>query len=474
MQETFTTNANLAPSGQEQSSFVTSLTGSIAVAGTGPRVQLNGTAAVQGLLYTGQRQDNAVYPQVNLLGSVEAVERFFYVEAAVNVSQQYLSAFGPQPSGNIGATDNRYTSASVRLSPFIRGVLPGEMTYLLRNDSIWNNLGNTPDTAGFVGAYYNHWYGRLDSPIRTFGLSAELDTTYTKFTDETALTTELVRGYLYYQPDVQLRLFALGGYERNDYFTSESENAVYGGGAEWRPSERTAATGRWEQRFFGSSYLVAVDHRNPSWAFNINASRNVTTYAQQLLALPAGGNVAALVNAAFTTRIPDPAQRAAAVQEFLQANGLPATLQSPLNFYTQQVQRYDQQSATLVWFVGTRSALAFTAYNRKSEVISGGTGTALPPPFGQQNNNTQRGGAVTYSHRLTAFTSLNATVTRFNTIATAPFTGESTTNAAQVASVTRLSPKTDGFAGLTYTAFDSDVSTDYTVFTAFVGLNHRF
>jgi uncharacterized protein (PEP-CTERM system associated) len=476
VRETYTTNATLAPSGFERDSFVTTLTGGITVNGAGARTRLNGNVALQGVLYSGSglSENNQLFPQASLLGSIEAIENFFFVEGAVNVSQTYLSPFGAQPATNVGVTDNRYTSSSARVSPYIQGVLPGEISYLLRNDNIWSNLSNTPTNApGFVGSYVNRWIGRLASPIRTFGWSLDGNTTYTKFTDEQSLTNEIVRGLLHYQPDPQLRLDAIGGYEWNDYFITKSDNAVYGAGGEWRPTDRTLVAGNWQYRFFGSSYDALLTHRNPFTAFNINASRNITTFPQLLFALPAGGNVAGLVDAAFTTRIPDPVERAQAVEAFLAQTGLPATLQSPLNFYTQQVQLYEQQSATFTW-LGVRNSLAFTVYNRKNEVISGGSGQPLPPPFGQQNNNTQRGASLVFNHRLTPLTNLNALATRYDTTATAPFTGKSTTNTFLVGMGTRLSPKTDAATGLTYTTSDSNLFNDYDVFTAYVGLNHRF
>jgi len=472
--ETFTTNATLAPSGQEQSDWVTTISGAIGVNGTGARARLNGTVALQGILYATESQNNYLYPQVSLLGNIEAIEKFFYVDGAINVSQQYLSPFAPQPAGNIGATNNRYTSASYRVSPYIQGVFPGQVTYLLRNDNIWTNLSGTPtNQPGFVGAYYNAWTGRLDSPIRTFGWSIDVNTNYTKFTDESSLTSQIVRGIVHYQPDPQLRLDAIGGYEWNNYFVTKSENAVYGVGGEWKPTDRTVVVGDWQERFFGSSYLASLTHRNPYTALNINASRNTSSYPQQLFALPAGANLAALLDAAFMTRIPDPALREQAVQAFLNQTGLPAVLQSPLNFYTQQVSLYDQQSATFT-VLGIRNSLAFTIYNRKSEVISGGSGQPLPPPFGAQNNNTQRGASLVYSHRLTPLTNLNATATRYDTTATAPFTSKSTTDFFLVSVGTRLSPKTDLSTGLSYTIFDSNAFNDYNAFTAYVGLNHRF
>jgi uncharacterized protein (PEP-CTERM system associated) len=99
---------------------------------------------------------------------------------------------------------------------------------------------------------------------------------------------------------------------------------------------------------------------------------------------------------------------------------------------------------------------------------------ALPPQLGFGQNNTQRGGAIAYSHQLTSLTNLNASVSRYQTIATAPSNVKSVTNYFVVSAGTRLGPRTDGSMGLTYSDFESNVTNDYTAFTVFVGLNHRF
>jgi uncharacterized protein (PEP-CTERM system associated) len=478
VRETYTNNANLAPSGQAESSFVTTLGAGLGVAGNGARVQLNGFVGISGNYYVGDYSTNSssdnIFVNANLLGSVEAIEKFFFIEGAVNVSQSYLSPFAPTPASNIGVTNNRYTSVGFRLSPYIRGVFPGGTTYLLRSDSIWSNLGQVQNVPGSTSSFTQVWSGRLDSPIRTFGWSADASATRTSFSaQERNTSSEIVRGYLNWRPDPQVLVYAIGGYEWNNYYFSQSDNIVYGAGGEWRPTERTLVKGNWQERFFGSSYLAQVTHRNPFTAFDVNASRDISTYPQQLFAAPAGGDLAALVNATFITRIPDPVQRAQAVQQFIATSGLPATLVTPVNYYIQQVILYEQVSATFT-LLGVRNSTAFTVYNRKQEAISGGTGAALPPQLSFGQNNTQRGGAITFSHQLTPLTSLNATATRYQTIATAPFDGTSTTNYFLVSAATRLSPKTDGFTGLTYTDFSSDVTNDYNAFTAYVGLNHRF
>jgi uncharacterized protein (PEP-CTERM system associated) len=476
VRETYTNNANLAPSGQEEWSFVTDLTPRIGFNGLGARARLSGDVAVQLQQYLGERDDGNIYPQVNLLGSVEAVERFFFVEGAINISQRYLSPFAPQPQGNIGDTNNRYTSYAYRVSPYIQGTFAGEGSYLLRNDSIWSSLGSTPSgLSGYArSSFVNRWSGQVESPARrTFSLGAELDSTYTKFTDQPALTSDLVRGLLHWRPDPQVHLYAIGGYEENNYFLTDSSDIVYGGGGEWRPTERTEVAGRYEHRFFGDSYLASIVHRNPFSAINVNASRNISTYPQELFSLPAGGDVAALIDAAFTTRIPDPVQRAQAVQAFLGQTGLPAVLQSPLNYYTQQILLIQQANATFT-LLGVRNSLAFTVFYRKTEPIAGATGFVLPPEFAVQNNNSQTGGSIAYNHRLTQLTGLTATATHYETTATAPLTGDSTTNRFLVGVTSQLSPRTTGVTGLTYTNFDSNLTNDYDAFTAYVGLNHRF
>src|SRR5262245_4180350 len=172
--ETYTSNATLGASGSRTSSFVTSVTPSIAFNVIRARAQLTGSAAVGFQQYLGNYTAGYIYPQASVLGRIEAVERFFFIEGAISINQTYLSPFGPQPAGNIGVTNNRYTSYAYRLSPYIQGVFPGGVTYFVRNDNIWSNLsGTTSGTPGFAGSYVTQWLGRLDSPIRTFGWTLE-------------------------------------------------------------------------------------------------------------------------------------------------------------------------------------------------------------------------------------------------------------------------------------------------------------
>ena len=79
--ETYTSNVNYGSQGSNQGDFVTSVSGALHIDGVGPRARLNGTIAATGLLYAGQSEHNSIAPTVNLTGNVEAIEKFFYIDA---------------------------------------------------------------------------------------------------------------------------------------------------------------------------------------------------------------------------------------------------------------------------------------------------------------------------------------------------------------------------------------------------------
>lgn len=122
VQETLTNNVNLEPSPNARADLITEITPSVSISETGARTRLSGSVSLPTVLYarTGS-QNNSVYGQANLTGNVEAVEKFFFIDGAVSVSQQYFSPFGAQPVGLANATQNRYTAQSYSVSPYIQG-----------------------------------------------------------------------------------------------------------------------------------------------------------------------------------------------------------------------------------------------------------------------------------------------------------------------------------------------------------------
>ncbi|HQR12081.1 MAG TPA: TIGR03016 family PEP-CTERM system-associated outer membrane protein [Casimicrobiaceae bacterium] len=471
LQETLTDNVNLQPSGLAKADLVTEITPTLHITEKSSHTSLNGTVALQSLLYarTGA-ENNQIYPVANLVGDVDFFDRRFVVEGEVIASQQFFSPFGAQPINIANATQNRYTSVTYRVSPYFQGVTPGNLSYLLRNNSTWTNLSNTPIQTN--NSYTSEWVGRIESARVPLGWSADMDLTNVKFNNQAPQKTNLGRVSAHYDYNEQLHFRADVGYEDNQYPLSSSSGAIYGVGFEWRPSARTSANVNWEQRFFGSSYLVTFDHRTPLSTWNFSASRNITSYPQQLASLPAG-NVQGLLNQLFLSRIPDPAQRQTAIDSLIQSQGLPANLTSPVNLYSQQILLAENASAS-VGILGARNSVLISLYYLREQPINA-AGNVLPPILSNANNDTtQLGVGAIWTHNLTSTATMNLSINGSQSKLNAPLTGKTNTASIRLGVTQPISPRTTVFAGARYQVSRGDLAADYNEAAIFAGLNYAF
>lgn len=465
---TATDNARLAPKGQEESDVILQLTPGIGITGQGARLKVEAFYAPSAVVYAHTTGSNTIYNNLRANASLEAVEKFFFVDARASLSQQFLSPFGPRPDDLASTTPNRTEVRTYGVSPYFRGQVAGGTTYLVRSDFDWTD----PSGTAVRRSYYNRTTAQVENTVRAIGWALEYNRTNLQYPDSNSLTTQVGRARLIYRIDPQLTVYASGGYEDNNYALAESRSgAIYGGGLTWRPTERTNVVANYEERFFGSSYLASFEHRTRLTAWSLSASRNISTYPQLAFALPPG-NTAALLDAIFTARIPDPVARQAAVQQFINQTGLPAFLFGPQSFYTEQIflQQPIQGSFAIL---GARNTVTFSAFWTHSERITGG-GTPLPDAFALANEITQYGGAANWAWRATALSTVNLSGTRAYTDAKAPAVSESTQDNFRVTWTSRLSPQTDGSLGVRYTIFDSNVASDYREAAVFGALNHRF
>jgi uncharacterized protein (PEP-CTERM system associated) len=480
LDETLTNNVNLSASDLARGDLVSVITPRLQIDEESPRTSLHGFVAAPTSLYakTGA-ENNQVYPSANLLGNAELYEKFFQVEAAVNASQQFFNPFGPQPASIANATNNRYTSSLYRVSPFVQGTAPGEVKYRLRNDNTWVTLSGAPISTR--NAFYDVWNGSVEGPVRSFGWAVEGNWNEVKFTEQQPQISELARARLIWQPEPQLRFDIDGGYENNRFPFVTYTGPIYGGGLQWTPTDRMKVVGNYEHRYFGSSYLFSFDNRTPLSAASISVSRNVTSYPQQLFTLPPTGNVAALLFFMFASRVPDPAARLALVQQFISASGLPESLSSAVPIYTQQITLQEHATGTF-GLLGARNSVFLNLFWLRQVPITG-SGNPLPPVLFAYNNNTQSGGALTWSHKLTPLVSLEASLTLSRTIANQPTPDlalsakpKTDQGTARLTVSAPLSPRTTVYAGARYQKSRGyqGSTTDYEEVAGIAGINYTF
>jgi len=488
LEETITNNVNLEPNATRQSDLVTRLTPGVDISGTTARSSLVGSILLPILLYarTGE-ENNRVEPLVNLQGKSELVERFFYVDGAINVSQQFYSPFGARPDNLDNATNNRYTSQLYRITPYIKGEGTQRISYELRDDNIWNVLNNAPSALGGVpvttsNSYTNQLIGTLSREPVPFGWQIDYNRSDVRFTDQPdTQLSELGRLRALYQPDPVVQLSASGGYEHNAFPFTTYNGPIYGVGYKWRPSPLLSSDGYWEHRYFGSSYGFSLDYRTPLSVWSASASRTTTSYPQQLASLPAGADVAALLNTLFSSRVIDPGQRQQLVDEVIRVRGLPGTLLGPVTLYTQQVTL--QESANLTFgLLGARNSIFFSGTYLRSEPIAG-SGDPLPPSLAGLNDNTQYGANIAWNHQLTELVSTGANLSWSRTVPNAPILlpGEAqplaTTNltALRVFFSAPVSLRTTVYGGARYQVQTSNSQfNEYNEAAAFIGFRYAF
>jgi uncharacterized protein (PEP-CTERM system associated) len=214
-------------------------------------------------------------------GTVEAIENFFFVDPSVNATQQPISPFGSRPLTLSTASNNRYTAQTHTVSPYIRGLLPDNMDYEMRNNSTWTR-GNA-GVPGADSAYTNQILGHITRRPTPVGWAVEIDRTDLEFQGQSQQDTqgrrtqviEHARTRATYLFDPTLEVFGTVGYEDNRIGEASESGIIYGPGLRWRPTDRTNVSASWEHRFFGTAYALAFDHRMPHIVWSIHATRDI-------------------------------------------------------------------------------------------------------------------------------------------------------------------------------------------------------
>jgi uncharacterized protein (PEP-CTERM system associated) len=466
----WTDNVNLVAT-DRRSDFVLQLVPRLVVQERGPNTSLSANISAPILLYadTGG-ENNRILPEASVTGTIQLYPRLFYVDGSIQVSQQFLSPFAARPQNFVSATSNRYTAQSYRVSPYLKGDAPAGVHYELRDTSTWTNANAT---ANANRAYTNEVTARISQDPRPLGITGNYDRVDTTFTDQNnSFVTQIARVGALWQPDPEWQFGLRGGYEDNRFPLETFRGSTYGASVGWHPSQRTTLDADAEHRFFGTSYHAAFVHRMPLSIWTLRASRDMTTYPQQIATLPVDASVDALLNSIFASRLTDPIARQAFVDVLIRDRGLPARLASPIDLFTEQAVLQESLDAT-VNLLGARNAVLVTAYRRRTEPVAGTTFAFLDLGTSQIDN-TQIGTNVVWTYRLTAFYTLSTSADWFRAAANDRSGTRSHQLTLQTALSATLSRLTRAFAGVRYQRFTSNLESPVQETALFVGLDHAF
>lgn len=468
-QLTWTSNSNFGQGAGESDTSI-ELRPTLRLRSEGARVKLNGSVAVSAIDYLNGTQKRRLDPSADLAGRAELLEKFLFVEAGYRATQTSASVFGARPE--TGATGNALTTSQWRLSPVIEGRAGSGMSYQLRSDNTWTReIGPAVADAG-AGGYFVRHSGFVEQAPRPLGWRLEAERAVTRYDDplQDDVTVQVARALVNYAPAETWSLGLRFGRERDsELIGGEKSRSIYGLQTSWRPTLRTSLSAFAERRSFGTGWNLAFDHRRPQMAWSVAMTRGLDTTPQSLFDLPATDNVLGLLDAMFTTRYPDPAERARAVQEFVTQRGLPTSTNAPVSLFAKRFSIATSRRVSVSW-IGSRSTFTLSAFGTRTEDALDAGPLATGDPT---TNNRQSGVSAALSHRLTALTSLTvgADWSRIRALATDERTAE---RSLRVQVATQVGPTTSAVAGARYRRLQSNVATDGNEGSVFMGLDHRF
>lgn len=355
--------------------------------------------------YQGQNVQNF------LSGSLqaEAIERWMYVDATANITQQPASAYGTQSVADTGADNpNRIEVGSLSVSPYVRGALASAVNYELRlTGSVTNGRRSKAADSSTTGGSFS-----LSSAVPGTRLGWDLLATSQAVDYRVGRKTQYDRfsARVSWMPDPDLTLNLRGGQESTDVASLiKTRYDNWGAGLTWRPSPRTRAQFDSDDRYFGRAHQVTLEHRMPSSSVQFSSSRDAGNGAD-----PGAGGQRITVYQAYdrllAPTIPDPAERDAAIRLLLlsQNNADPNALVSAgsINSAITLVERNQFTFA----YTGGRMAASLQLFSSQSRVVDATVAAT--------EADRQWGYVATTSYRLSPTSQLSLTGSRMITEST--------------------------------------------------------
>lgn len=418
LRTTYTDNVNLAPEATARSQIITELAPGLTLNDRSPALTL--TAAYQLHLFHYADQDIAgthgADSQFQGNAKVRIIDGLLYLNASGSYSQQAISAFGPPVQDDAYVSTNRAAVKAYRFDPYLIhsfGHFAGlEVHY--SHDVVDSNGGGLGRSVG------NGATAALSSGTQFERLGWGLQYAYQKLDDTivNSSRSKNANANVSYAVVPQLKLTAGLGHDAYDYpqqqaTSAAADNATGGrswtGGIDWAPSTRTHVQASIGRRYYGNSDSLNATHRSRATVWVLTYGTDVTTSRQQFL-LPSAVSTSALLDSMFAASIPDPVARAQAVNAFIYANGLPASLADSVNYFSNNyiLQKQWQLSAAIN---SARTSTILALFDTRRQALSAVQSSSVLLGNNSSNINDdsrQQGGSATLNWRLSPLSSVNA------------------------------------------------------------------
>lgn len=484
LKETYTDNVRLTRD-NEKSDFITQINPGISLSGMGPHLKVDTRYVMQNIFYVEESSHNATNHRLLANANAELLNDLFFVDAKASISQQNISSFGPQTTDNTNITNNSTNVKTYSISPYLlnhfQNFASSELRYT--HDSVSTDGTGSAVSSGLSNSQSDKILMSLRSgtDFRMLGWGLNYNKQRIDFDSGQTVDLETYGGDLRYLITPHFGLTATGGEEKNNYLSLNGKSSggpYWTAGFEWNPSQRTSIAANAGQRFFGPTYLLKADHRSRRTFWSVSYNEGITTTRDQFL-LPATINTADFLakSPSFVAAFPTEAERLAAAEIFISANGLPSSLADPVNLLTNRFFLQKSLRAS-VSITGARSTVVLSLFDIKREAqTSQAADSAL---LGSSNlslfdSTKQVGVSALLNRRISPLT--NANISAAYTRTSSPATGrEDNFKTLRIGLTRQLQPKANGTIELRHNELDSNQgsSLGYKENSILASVNIRF
>lgn len=351
LRESYSDNVNLAPGKQARGQFSSEAAPGIVLTGGSQRLDLRLDYSLQKIVYS--HDADRLNQQLDASAHAELARDWLYFDLREGISQQNVSAFGPQFNDTVLRNPNSSTVRTRSVSPYLRHLIRGlasvELRYAAESMRGAGQLEVRSDASSLDLAG--------DNVGQMWGWGLHLDR---KHIADAALAPVTMDDAALTLTDTLNSRFALvttAGYEKNDYQTNrgEPQGRYWSVGGRWTPSPRTSVSASRGRRYFGKTYRLDAEYRLRQTYWTLSYDENVTTTQAQFLSLPPSG-LSDFLNQLWTSRIPDPLLRAQTVKFFLQLSQLFGT-QGNVNYFSHRYYLQKEWKLASV-YTGPKSTLS--------------------------------------------------------------------------------------------------------------------
>jgi len=457
LRESYSDNARLAPQSQAVGEWTSEVSPGIFLVTHGPRLALTLDYTLQSL--HSPREGERRNQQFAASAQLTALPEWLFLDASAGISQQNISAFGPQQLDATQASTNSTTVRTLAFSPSLRHDFRGLASLLARFDR------NSVTSSRLLQVHSSEASLQLtgERASNSWNWDLRIDRQHIDDARLPPSTLEDAALTLSYPLQRTLSVSATTGYERNEYqtFGDEPRGSYWSTSVHWQPSPRTDVSASVGRHYYGATYGLDASFRQRRMLWTLDYSEAITSTNGQFLSV-APSAMSDFLFQLWETRIPDPVTRRGAIQAFIALSQLLGPTGN-VNYFSHRYYLQKQwRLATLyagnkaTWSLGL-SSTARTAQSSSaidSALLIGPTDIAL------QDRTRQTSLQAGSSWRLNGRSQLNLSAS--TGVAESLSNGRKDRNSALVLSMTRqLSSRVNLSADLRHSQHRSNAGGNY-------------